>query len=190
MVRKNIAISGKFAVGKTSAAEILVNNAGYKRLSMAQPIKDFVLQAYGTIDKGATLTTYPDGSKSVRQVMQEVGQRMKEVDRNIWLKMLKSQIDECFYVGTPVVIDDMRFPFEAEFLRANGFIIARLTAPDSVRFARYSAIYGRPPSHKEIHDTSEVHVPLISADIEIDGEESPEAVADRLAALAEGESNG
>ncbi len=187
MNRKSIAISGKFAVGKTSAAQILVENYGYKRLSMAQPIKDFVLAAYGTIDKGTMVHTHPNGVKSIRQIMQQVGQRVKEVDRDIWLRMLRAQVNECHDYGIPVVIDDVRFPFEADFLRANDFVISRMVAPDVVRFSRYEAIYGKPPSDAEVNDTSEIEVPLIDVDVELDGEESPAAIADRLSALAESE---
>jgi hypothetical protein len=185
--RKSIAISGKFAVGKTSAAQILVENYGYSRLSMAQPIKNFVLEAYGTIEKGTMVHTHPNGVKSIRQIMQQVGQRVKEVDRDIWLRMLRHQVKECEEFGIPVVIDDVRFPFEADFLRGNNFIIARMTTPDVVRFARYEAIYGKPPSDEEVNDSSEIEVPLINVDVELDGEESPAAIADRLSAMAESE---
>ena len=83
---KNIGIAGKFAVGKTSVANILEANHGYVRMSIASSLKQFVNEmysrdVYGT-DEGATLqksdsitVNTQDGRRmvTVRQLRQWTG---------------------------------------------------------------------------------------------------------------------
>ena len=87
---RNIAIAGKFAVGKTSVANILEANHGYIRMSIASSLKQFVNEMYARdvygSDENALLQksdivfiNAAEGRKavSVRQLLQDIGNTMK-----------------------------------------------------------------------------------------------------------------
>jgi dephospho-CoA kinase len=194
---KNIAIAGRFAVGKTSVANILEANHGYVRMSIASSLKEFVNQMYARdvygSDENARLqksdivfVNTPSGRKavSVRQLLQDIGNGMKLIDQDIWLRGIRHQVLLWNEMGKPVVIDDVRFPREAEYLKNIGFLNIRLTASEVIRLERYFKTYGVTPNKQEINDKSETLVDAITPDHDLDGERSAEELADVIAALA------
>lgn len=195
---KNIGIAGKFAVGKTSVANILESNHGYVRMSIASSLKQFVNQmyardVYGT-DEGAVLQKSDsilintvDGRRmvTVRQLLQDIGNQMKLIDQDIWLRGVRHQVLLWNEMGKSVVIDDVRFPREAEYLKNIGFINVRLAASEDTRLERYFRTYGIKPTRQELNDKSETAVDAITPDYELDGERSAEELADVVAAIAQ-----
>lgn len=195
---KNIAIAGKFAVGKTSVANILESNHNYVRMSIASSLKQFVNEmyardVYGT-DENAVLQksdiifiNAPDGRKAVtvRQLLQDIGNTMKTIDQDIWLRGVRHQVLLWNEMGKAVVIDDVRFPREAEYLKLIGFVNIRLTASDDTRLERYFRTYGIKPSLQEMNDKSEKLVEAIQPDYDLDGERSAEELADVISAIAQ-----
>lgn len=195
---KNIGIAGKFAVGKTSVANILEANHGYVRMSIASSLKQFVNEMYARdvygSDEGATLQksdsvliNTPDGRRmvTVRQLLQDIGNQMKMIDQDIWLRGVRHQVLLWNEMGKSVVIDDVRFPREAEYLKNIGFVNIRLTASEETRLERYFRTYGIKPSRQELNDKSETAVDAITPDYELDGERSAEELADVVAAIAQ-----
>ncbi len=102
---KNIGIAGKFAVGKTSVANILEANHGYVRMSIASSLKQFVNEMYARdvygSDEGATLQksdsvliNTPDGRRmvTVRQLLQDIGNQMKMIDQDIWQRGVRHHV--------------------------------------------------------------------------------------------------
>lgn len=195
---KNIGIAGKFAVGKTSVANILESNHGYVRMSIASSLKQFVNEmyardVYGT-DEGAVLQKSDsilintvDGRRmvTVRQLLQDIGNQMKLIDQDIWLRGVRHQVLLWNEMGKSVVIDDVRFPREAEYLKNIGFINVRLAASEDTRLERYFRTYGIKPTRQELNDKSETAVDAITPDYELDGERSAEELADVVAAIAQ-----
>lgn len=195
---KNIAIAGKFAVGKTSVANILESNHNYVRMSIASSLKQFVNEmyardVYGT-DENAVLQksdiifiNAPDGRKAVtvRQLLQDIGNTMKTIDQDIWLRGVRHQVLLWNEMGKSVVIDDVRFPREAEYLKLIGFVNVRLTASEDTRLERYFRTYGIKPSLQEMNDKSETLVDAIQPDYDLDGERSAEELADVISAIAQ-----
>jgi len=195
---KNIGIAGKFAVGKTSVANILESNHGYVRMSIASSLKQFVNEmyardVYGT-DEGAVLQKSDsilintvDGRRmvTVRQLLQDIGNQMKLIDQDIWLRGVRHQVLLWNEMGKSVVIDDVRFPREAEYLKNIGFINVRLAASEETRLERYFRTYGIKPTRQELTDKSETAVDAITPDYELDGERSAEELADVVAAIAQ-----
>lgn len=195
---KNIALAGKFAVGKTSIANILVENHGYARLSIAASLKQFVNDMYArdvygdnseaSLQKSDILwVNSPDGKKqvTVRELLQDVGNTMKTIDQDIWLRGVRHKVSLLNEMGAPVVIDDVRFPREADYLSLLGFFVVRISAPEEVRLERYFRTYGVEPSRSEIEDISERLVDDILPNLELDGERSSEELADQLSATVE-----
>lgn len=138
---RNIAFIGQLRQGKTSAALHLERGYGYTRRCFADGVKDMtisMLDAAGKYlidqnnDSGAktlemtrqTLERYKQ-HPSMRRFIQTVG---TELGRNfygpedIWIKMLTDNLNE----NERTVVDDCRYPDEAEALKKHGFMIIRV----------------------------------------------------------------
>lgn len=182
---KNIAITGRMAAGKTTLSQTLVDMYGFRRCSFAARLKELAATVYApagqTIAKDGLYTvTRPEGMEvriSGRQLLQELGQVVKGMDRDLWIRWLAK---DARTMGGPLVLDDMRFKFEADFLRSQGWLIAKVEVPEEVRMARYETLYGRRPTHAELSHPSETGVDGIEADLVLDG---TEAVAGSVARL-------
>lgn len=115
-----IGITGKAGSGKTSAAEVLVKK-GYCKLSFATPVKQ-IAKSFGW-----------DGKKDERgrRLLQRIGTEVgRDYNPQIWVQMMAQRIkdiEDCnklYMAETCVVIDDVRFSNEAEFVKyMDGFII-------------------------------------------------------------------
>src|SRR6478609_6834891 len=114
---KNIAIVGNMYAGKTTLASALVTGYGYTRVSMAGPLKEIARQAYGEVvekDKEYPTIDRKTGDivfKSGREIYQGIGQSLKYVDRDIWLKMFIGRLSHEAETHR-FVVDDVRFGFE------------------------------------------------------------------------------
>ena len=193
----NVAIVGKMGAGKSSLANFLVDVHKYTRVANAGALKALAQMAYGPIDKGQTygvvskglaisltgsnLGPYKDNfierEVSGREILQGLGQVVKEFDRDFWLKAMVRDMET---KTPPFVCDDTRFPFEADFLRENGWIIVKLYVPKEVRAARYESLYGRPPTQEELSHPSEIEVDDIQEDLGLSGEEPVESLVQKL----------
>jgi hypothetical protein len=94
-----------------------------------------------------------------REVLQKVGETIKWVDRDFWLKCFVRQAES--YGDTPLVVDDGRFLFEFDKLKAEGWLTVGVNTSLSVRMQRYESMYGRTPTESELNHESEKHVPQI-----------------------------
>jgi hypothetical protein len=136
-----IALCGLAGSGKSTAADYFVSRHGYKRLSYAAPIKRMMRALL--IEAGASLvetiemtdgklkelpTSYLCGH-STRYAMQTLGTEFGRniIGQDIWRRILLNKVSEF----PRVVVDDLRFPNEAESLKAEGFIIVRIIRADS-----------------------------------------------------------
>ena len=134
MSYKKFAFSGRFGSGKTTGAtmvmDLLPNTV---ILSFASEIKLIATKYFGM-----------DPLKKDRHLLQQIGQKFREIDPDIWVKILLSKIP----VDKNVVIDDLRMPNEYTALLENGFTIIRLNVQPSVQLERLKRIY---PSNWEDH---------------------------------------
>lgn len=178
---RNLAIVGGFAAGKTTLSEGLVQQ-GYTRVSFARLLKEMAARAYGEeIQKNhdyvmSDLVTGASRVISGRRVLQELGQSVKNMDRNFWISSLINDIKNGNYGPEPYVTDDCRFPYEAEALREQGFVIVALDTPLDTRIRRYHATYGYYPTPAELVHPSEIELVDIAVDHALDGEMSPKEI--------------
>lgn len=190
---KNIAIVGKMHAGKTTLANELVRSHGYNRVSMAGPLKALAQFAYGEIvekDKEYETIDRETGDavfKSGRVIYQQIGQSLKYVDRDIWLKMFINDTKDMFDKGTAYafVVDDVRFVFEAERLRADGWVIVKVNTPEDVRIDRAIRLMGRAPTLEELNHESEAEVDDIAPDIVMGGTVSLDRIPEQINYLIE-----
>ena len=58
-----------------------------------------------------------------RKLLQDIGSKMREIDKDIWIKCALKEANEYNYA----IIDDVRFDNEILFLKDNGWILIKLT---------------------------------------------------------------
>lgn len=129
-----VAIAGRQGSGKTTLATMLTDN-GWVRLSISTPIKRMMHDAWGDLAKNETIRC-GDEVVTMRQMYQRIGSALRSVDPDLLMRMLQPDLEAAMAAGYPVVIDDLRLPAEADWLRARGFFIVRLWVPAGIRRLR------------------------------------------------------
>ena len=145
-----VALVGKMHTGKSTMADALVRECGFTRLAFADPLKEVsaqMLTVFLSYMNDQTLRrpewwsvtvemlNKQKGDPAIRKLLQLVG---TELGRDwygpdtIWIDLFRKRLHEKqTYEGTVrVVIDDCRFPNEADALKAMGFTIFRMERPE------------------------------------------------------------
>lgn len=128
-----VALVGKAGSGKSTAAEYLMAEGGFRRVKFADPLKD-MLRAIGLGEEEieGSLKNEPCAilnGQSPRYAMitlgTEWGRNLIGPDfwTNLWVRRATSK--------RLVVVDDCRFLNEAAIVRQNGGIIIRIIRPDA-----------------------------------------------------------
>lgn len=125
-----IAFSGLAGVGKSTAANYLVANHGFTRLSFADPLRD-MLKALGLSDadftqEGKTRPHQLLQGKTPREALQSLGTEWGRnmIGDEIWRDAAIRRAHEIISRGGKVVFDDCRFNNEAEaILSIGGFVV-------------------------------------------------------------------
>lgn len=136
-----IALVGPQGSGKTTLAAELEGCASYRRLGIADAIKQVTRLAYPCISKTDEFQVLGyDGPRKVsgREVFQEVGAALREFDREFWLRIWRQAYIDLCGRGIPVVVDDVRLESEVAYLREvdPAFLVVRLYADAESRADR------------------------------------------------------
>lgn len=140
---KLVGITGALGCGKSTAAEVMVDRHGYRRMSMAEPIKNGLIGMGATWEEVYVNKMEPNalwGGKTNRFAMQtlgtEWGRRM--VTPDIWVNCMARQLQAALADPTVpgVVIDDIRFRNEARMIHDMGGTLWAVRRR-SVEFARW-----------------------------------------------------
>ena len=147
-----IALCGKMASGKTTVAERFINEwADFKRVSLAQAVKDF----------GRFLFDIPEGHKD-RVAFQKVGDGARKfIHGDVWLDAMLNMV-EMFENESSVdgdclanfVVDDVRYHNEVLKLKSEGWTIVKLDVDDELQLERLKATY---PNDWETHAEARSH---------------------------------
>ena len=119
-----IGIVGKICSGKTYIADRLIHKYNLKRYSFAKKIKDIAKDLF-------------DMKIKDRKLLQQLGEKIKEIDENVWIKYLIRQIRE----EENVIIDDLRFSNEMDYLKKNNFIIIKINVDKETQIKRIKNLY-------------------------------------------------
>jgi hypothetical protein len=122
---RHVAFIGKSGTGKTTLSKMLSEHHGYELTSIAQPIREVALMAYGKFDK---TMKYPQQTLGLsrlisgRELLQEIGAAMREMDSLFWMRAWlrrtkRSSMDEVAG-NRRFVVDDIRLDAERLFIRA------------------------------------------------------------------------
>ena len=126
-----IGISGQMRAGKSTFARHLSKALPNSVIdSLASPIKEL---AHG-ITAPRTGHDAEDKEK-IRPLYQAIGETMKQLyGRNYWLNMMEFKHKRRIVSKTEhVIIDDLRFPFEAEFIRKMGGYVIKVERENNIQ---------------------------------------------------------
>ena len=105
-----IALIGRMGSGKTTLANVFVNY-NYNKISFGDKVKSVC----------SDLFKMPVEYKN-RQLIQDVAEKMKEIDNNVWINFVIGTINQIDpYCEMKWIIDDCRFPNEYQKLKEIGF---------------------------------------------------------------------
>lgn len=127
---KIIAVSGKIGSGKSTLCDIIGSMVGqHKILAFADDLKHIVSilcglpigSMYTEEGKNTFVESY---GMTAGEMLQKIGTDVlrQHFDTDIWVKSLYNKIKE----GDMVLIPDVRFPNEAQFLRDKGATLIRI----------------------------------------------------------------
>lgn len=126
-----IGISGKMGSGKSLISNIISKNfTNFEQKSFAENIRKIMYIISGVrIDNTRTIkhknVYLPDWDKTVGQMLQAIGGGLiKSINQDVWTKSLFNEYDT--FDLSYWVIDDVRFPSNAEAIKSRGGIIIRL----------------------------------------------------------------
>ena len=128
-----IAISGVSGAGKDSAAQFLIDELGYLRVAIADPIKEHVGDIFGLTKRQLwgerRNETIDELGVSPREIYQDFGRFCREIDAGIWLRDLLSRVRESIGEGHRVVCTDVRTHKEFEAVKAAGASLWHIIRP-------------------------------------------------------------
>jgi dephospho-CoA kinase len=125
---KLIGLVGTIGSGKDTIGKYLIDEYGFEKYAMANPLKEIVSIITGTpldiIDGSSNrefreVVKHPDYNMTHRELLQYIGTEVfrDHFDKDIWVKIAKRRLAK---TGDKVVVTDIRFPNEAEMIRDMG----------------------------------------------------------------------
>ena len=169
----SIAFVGPQGAGKSTLAEMLTERRRqtYTLLPIAEAIRSVASIAYcNFMEDFSKVGSYSvrklglDVQKSGREILQDVGAALRDVDARFWVKAWNSEFQKLRSHGKDlVVVDDVRLPIEVEYLKecVRDLVVVRVFASVEVRSQRRGKLMGA----SDITETAYQHAPY---DLEID----------------------
>lgn len=126
-----IGIAGKARTGKDTAADFIVAERGGYRYSLADPIRAMIRAGFNINAADEYWRRHKEepiaalGGVSLRQLMQTLGTDWgrEMIGRDVWLVLATSRLIQ---QGSGMVIPDVRFDDEAEWIRGRGGVVLHL----------------------------------------------------------------
>ncbi len=143
---KLIGLAGPAGCGKDTVAQILCDTQEFRRISLADPIRQGIFTMLGIPEEHLTdreLKEQPMAElcgKSPRQAMQTLGTEWGRncIDPHLWLKVAERKVEYIRRLSATgnacingIVISDIRFPGEAKWLREQGGSIWHIRRPNN-----------------------------------------------------------
>lgn len=141
-----VAFIGKMGSGKTEATKLL-NEHGFATYSFAAIVKALAARVMDDISSlDTTFSSSPrvyfdvdfindvKGDPRIRQLLQLIGTDLGRdfmSNPDIWVNYLQAQLRN--NAQSDILVDDCRFPNEAEMLKNEGFVVCRIDRPEWLR---------------------------------------------------------
>lgn len=149
-----IAITGKICSGKSFIANHIAKQIDANIYSFGTGVKKYCKEIFNM--------EYKD-----RKLLQDFAQKMKEIDNDVWIKYTMNEINND--KKSNILLDDLRFHNEANYLISEGFTIIRLVIGDNLQKQRIIQTY--PNTYTEhlnrLNDISESHIHFLPFDYSI-----------------------
>lgn len=122
----NIGLVGGLGSGKTTIANYLVGKHGYKKYSLADPMRELIQKYFKVNDKH---------DPRYRALMQKLGTDwFRKEDPLVWVNYLRDRLEQDN--ESSIVVDDVRFMNETIALLSWGWQLIYIDCPIDIRRAR------------------------------------------------------
>jgi len=129
-IMKLIGLCGKMGSGKTTLAQIMIDHGiAYRKISFANGVR-FAAKYLFDIDSRKR-------NKRTREILQQIGQKMRDIDPDVWIKTMIKGLNYIPDIENEIiVIDDVRYKNEVEWILKNNGIIIIIGCDDETRRKR------------------------------------------------------
>ncbi|QXC49509.1 deoxynucleotide monophosphate kinase [Agrobacterium salinitolerans] len=156
-----IALTGLAGSGKSTASKYLIEKHGYQLVKFAGPLKD-MLRAIG-LGEGHIEGAHKETDlamlygRTPRYAMQTLGTEWgrKCMGEDFWTNLWRSRVDGVLAFGGRVVVDDCRFPNEADEVRKLGGVVWRLVGRGGIAGSHESEA-GCGAADVEVHNIGDI----------------------------------
>ena len=126
-----LAFVGNMGSGKTTIADYLERNHGYKRLSLADPIREDILKLMQMRIPDATMDLIKEHKHKFRLIMQQYGTEVIRgfLGKDYWTHICIERASQYQFVA----VDDCRFLDEVDLWRKSGGIVVKIMCPEETR---------------------------------------------------------
>jgi dephospho-CoA kinase len=114
---RRFALIGKSGAGKSTAAEMIFDFYGARRVSTGVICRKISRLLMGNEDKAST---------------QKIDDALTTIDQSIFLNAALRDIPD----NDAICLDSLRFRSDLQIARERGFLVVRITAPDEIRILR------------------------------------------------------
>lgn len=135
-----IGLTGYAGTGKDTVRKLLEQDHDFDGIAFADPIRDMLgtlldsmeIPRDWMIERELKEREIPGLGVSYRQMAQALGTEWgRSLNSDLWLDIAATKIAACNQYGNPgVVISDVRFANEAEWIKAQGGIVWKIIRPD------------------------------------------------------------
>jgi dephospho-CoA kinase len=164
---RKLAVCGRARSGKDTIANYLEETYAFTKFAFADDMKQLLHRLFPHISD----------SPKPRRAYQVFGEGLRQLDlpgaNHVWIDACMRKVNAHIWWhsdvdnrGANVVITDLRMQLELDYLRANGFTIIRVTAPDEDRIARAIAAGDDFTVHDLTHET-ELSIDSFEVDHEV-----------------------
>lgn len=135
-----LGLTGAAGAGKTTAANYLESEWGVLPVGLSDPILAMLLALFNDADVGdgwATERSLKEQSTSLGYSYRYLAQRLgtdwgrEALDCGFWMRIAERKLADLEAGGDHALVSDIRFPDEAQWLRARGGLLVRIERPDA-----------------------------------------------------------
>jgi broad-specificity NMP kinase len=130
-----IVLIGKMGTGKTTIANYLISNYGFKKAAFADKVKELAVDLFDMKEKN-------------RSLLIQVAQKMKDINPNVWVNATLKKIQGFWEQNKHIIIDDCRFKNEYSALQQlNDIIFIKLEISPEEQLKRLKLLYSDYQNH-------------------------------------------